>query len=146
MEEEVRTQKRNLIIMIVAIVVVVLVGLTLFYCIMAKHQQGRFPAKTTINGIDVGGMTAERAKDELANNVESYTLTIQERGDVTETITAEDIGLTYVDSGDVDRLLEQFNPYLWIGGQIPHPPADRLHRHHHGLRQGGADGAGLNCF
>ena len=114
MEEEVRTQKRNLIIMIVAIVVVVLVGLTLFYCIMAKHQQGRFPAKTTINGIDVGGMTAERAKDELANNVESYTLTIQERGDVTETITAEDIGLTYVDSGDVDRLLEQFNPYLWI--------------------------------
>ena len=89
--EEVRVQKRNMIILIVAIVVVVLVGLTLFYCIMAKHQQGRFPAKTTINGIDVSGMTAERAKDELADSVESYTLTIQERGDVTETITAEDI-------------------------------------------------------
>ena len=59
-------------------------------------------------------MTAERAKDELADSVESYTLTIQERGDVTETITAEDIGLAYVDSGDVDRLLEQYNPYLWI--------------------------------
>ena len=80
MEEEVRTQKRNLIILIVAIVVVVLVGLTLIYCIMAKHQQGRFPAKTTINGIDVSGMTAERAKGELADKVESYTLTIQERG------------------------------------------------------------------
>ena len=70
MEQEVRAQKKKMIILIVAVVVVVLVGLTLFYCIMARHQQGRFPANTTINGIDVSGMTAERAKDELANQVE----------------------------------------------------------------------------
>lgn len=114
MEQEVRAQKKKMIILIVAVVVVVLVGLTLFYCIMARHQQGRFPANTTINGIDVSGMTAERAKDKLANQVESYTLTIVERGDATETITAEQIGLVYVDNGDVDRLLEQFNPYLWL--------------------------------
>lgn len=113
-QQETRNQRRNFVILWIAVVVVALVLLALIYCIIARSHQGRFPANTTINGIDVSGLTAERAKGELADQVESYTLTIQERGDVTETITAEDIGLVYVDNGDVDRLIEQYNPYLWL--------------------------------
>ena len=114
MEETIRPQKRTYIIIIAAVVVVLLALLAFLYCIMARHQDGRFPNKTYINGIDVGGMTAGRAKDELADRVEDYALTILERGGATETITAEEIGLAYVDNGDVDELLEQYNPYHWL--------------------------------
>lgn len=118
MDNETGSQKRTLIILIIAVVVVVLIGLGAVYCLMAQHHKDRFPARTYINGVDVSDMTAQRAKNALADQVESYTLTIQERGDVTETITAEEIGLTYVDNGDVDLLLEQYNPYLWFFDQF----------------------------
>ena len=114
MDNETRSQKRTLIILIVAVVVVILIGLTLAYCVMASHHKGRFPDKTYINGVDVSGMTAQRAKNELADEVENYTLTIAERGGTTETISGEEIGLTYVDNGDVDRLLSKYNPYKWF--------------------------------
>ena len=110
MDNETRSQKRTLIILIVAVVVVILIGLTLAYCVMASHHKGRFPDKTYINGVDVSGMTAQRAKNELADEEENYTLTIEERGGTTETISGEEIGLTYVDNGDVDRLLSKYNP------------------------------------
>lgn len=118
MDNETRSQKRTLIILIVAVVVVILIGLTLAYCVMASHHKGRFPDKTYINGVDVSGMTAQRAKNELADEVENYTLTIEERGGTTETISGEEIGLTYVDNGDVDRLLSKYNPYKWFFDQF----------------------------
>ena len=83
MDNETRSQKRTLIILIVAVVVVILIGLTLAYCVMASHHKGRFPDKTYINGVDVSGMTAQRAKNELADEEENYTLTIEERGGTT---------------------------------------------------------------
>lgn len=114
----VTSHKRTYIIIIAAVVVVVLAILAFLYCIMARHQEGRFPDKTYINGIDVSGMTAERAKTELAARAEDYALTILERDGVTETITGEEIGLAYVDNGDVDRLMEQYNPYRWLFDQF----------------------------
>lgn len=113
MQETNQSHKRTYIILISAIVLVVLLLLSFFYVIKARNQSGRFPAKTSINGIDVSGMTATRAKNELANKAEQYTLTITERQG-TETITGEEIGLTYVDNGEVDQLIKGFNPYKWF--------------------------------
>ena len=109
MQDSTQSHKRTYIILITAIVLVVLLLLGFFYIVKARSQAGRFPAKTTINGIDVSGMTATRAKNELANKAEQYTLTITERQG-TETITGEEIGLTFIDNGDVDRLVKSFNP------------------------------------
>lgn len=114
MEESTRPQKRTYIILGVALGVAVLALLVVAYCIMANNHAGRFPDKTYINGINVSGMTAQRAKNELAEQAEGCTLTILERGGVTETITGAEIGLEYVDNGEVDALLEQYNPYRWI--------------------------------
>ena len=113
MQDSTQSHKRTYIILITAIVLVVLLLLGFFYIVKARSQAGRFPAKTTINGIDVSGMTATRAKNELANKAEQYTLTITERQG-TETITGEEIGLTFIDNGDVDRLVKSFNPYKWF--------------------------------
>ena len=114
MEETVRPKKRTYIILGVVLAVVVLALLAFLYCINASHQRGRFPENTYVNGIDVGGLTAERAKKKLAEQAENYTLVIRQRGGVSETITAEQIELEYVDNGDVDALLAQYDPYKWI--------------------------------
>ena len=113
MQRSQSSHRRTYVILIGAIVLVVLLLLSFLYIIKARNQSGRFPAKTSINGIDVSGMTATRAKNELANKAEEYTLTITERQG-TETITGEQIGLTFVDNGDVDRLIKGFNPYKWF--------------------------------
>jgi hypothetical protein len=113
-EQETRPRKRTYLILIVAIIAVLALIFGFFYGIMARQQSGRFPEKTYINGIDVGGMTATRAKNVLANQAEDYALTIRERNGVTETITAEDIGLAYVDDGEVDALLAEYDPSHWL--------------------------------
>ncbi len=114
MEHTTQSSKRTYIIIGAALAVVaVALGAFLYYIGVSNHT-GRFPEHTTINGIQVGGMTADRAKTELRRQVENYTLTILERGGDTTVITAQDIGLTYVDGGEVDRLLEQFDPWHWL--------------------------------
>jgi hypothetical protein len=108
-----RTKKTSPVIYVL-IILLFAVLLGILYYVAAQFYTGRFPNKTEINGIDVSNMTAENAKTAINNYVQTYELTIQERDNVTEVITAEDIGLTYDDNGDVDRLLEEFNPFMWI--------------------------------
>lgn len=114
MEDTVRPKKRTYIIVITAVILVILAFASFFYFFMAQKYVGRFPEQTYINGIDVSGLTAQRAKQELAEEAEEYELTITGRDGQTYTITRDDIGLAYVDNGDVDELLDQYNPYLWI--------------------------------
>ena len=114
MEENIRPRKRTYVIVISAVVVVLLALLAFLYCVMSWRQADRFPEQTYINSIDVSGMTVGRAKRELARSVEQYELTIRERDGKTETITGEEIGLAYVDNGDVDDLFAQYNPYRWF--------------------------------
>lgn len=73
-----------------------------------------FYSGTTINGIDVSYMTVEEAKQNVANAIAGYTLTIEERDGVTETLTGEDVGLAYVDDLSVDRLMMDQDADLWF--------------------------------
>lgn len=114
MEETVRPKKRTYIIVILAVILVILAFVSFFYFFMAQKYVGRFPEQTYINSIDVSGLTPQRAKQELADEAEEYELTITGRDGQSYTITRDDIGLSYVDNGDVDELLAQYNPYLWI--------------------------------
>lgn len=110
-DEEDKTKRVWLIVALVA-VVLALVGF--LYYVGASHYAGHFPNNTTINGIDVSGMTAERAKKELSDQVADYVLTIHAREGQDLTITAEDVELAYVDNGQVDALLDQYSPYMWL--------------------------------
>ena len=114
MKQTTKISKRTYAIIGAALAVVVLALGTFLYYIGVNSHAGRFPEHTTINGIQVGGMTADRAKAQLRSQVEAYTLTILERGGETTVLTAEEVGLTYVDGGEVDRLLEQFDPWRWL--------------------------------
>lgn len=98
-------------VLILALLLLFLVG---SYALAVQFYTGRFPNKTTVNGIDVSNMTLDNAKSAVASQIQSYTLTIKEKDGNTETLTARDIGLTYVDNGELDQLLQQFQPAQWV--------------------------------
>ena len=71
---------------------------------------------TEINGMDVSCKTAKQVNEILADEVSNYSLTIYGRNDVTDSITAGDIMLTYTANGSVEDSMKTQNPFLWITG------------------------------
>ena len=78
------------------------------------YYQDKFYPGTTINGVDCGGRDAAYAEDFLKKSAETYSLTIQEREDKTETIEGSAIQLTYQDDNGAEQLMkEEQNSWLW---------------------------------
>ncbi|MDD3337279.1 MAG: peptidoglycan binding domain-containing protein [Lachnospiraceae bacterium] len=92
---------------LVLIIIAVYVGVSLYF---STH----FLSGSTINGIKATGKTVDQIKQSIREQIGKYTLTVEERDGVTETITADDIRLEYVDDNKVDQLMEEQNPWLWF--------------------------------
>lgn len=99
-------------ILIVILFIVLLLGA--IYAGFSAYFNKHFFYGTTINGINCEQMTVEQVKEELQERILEYSLTIKERGDKTEQITAAEFGLTYVDDGGVEKLKEEQKPYAWF--------------------------------
>lgn len=99
---------------VILIVLILLAMLGFGYYLGARYYSEHFPRNTSINGMDVGNMTAANVKLELERRTRTYVLTIAERNGETESITAEDVGLSYKDNGEVDAILASYNPWLWF--------------------------------
>lgn len=84
------------------------------YLIFTIYFSTHFFFHTEINGINVSCKTVKKTDELLAAEVQGYTLTLLGRNDVSDVITAEDIGLTYEATGDVANYLSAQNPFLWI--------------------------------
>ena len=84
-----------------------------FYAAKGNYYYDHFFENTSFNGIKVGPVTAEEAKEIVQKETSKYQLTISGRGR-SETITADDIGLTYVDNGDIDACLDKQNTMMWL--------------------------------
>ncbi|MBR3339600.1 MAG: peptidoglycan binding domain-containing protein, partial [Lachnospiraceae bacterium] len=68
---------------------------------------------TVINGEDASKKTVEEVKDDIKKNVSHYNLKIKELNR-DEKITAQDVGLEYVDDGKVDELMEEQEEGKWF--------------------------------
>lgn len=77
-----------------------------------KYKRAYFP-NTTINGLDVSGLTPEEAKTKMTGETSGYTLTIQERGGESEVIHGSDIGLHPEFDGTLEQILENQSPLTW---------------------------------
>ena len=60
-----------------------------------RRDHGKFLKNTDINGMDVSDMTVEEAEKLIREQAEDYQITLKERGNNSETITAEEIGYNY---------------------------------------------------
>lgn len=92
----------------------VLIGCAGFYTWNVATYWDRFLPRTMINGIDCSGKTAEEAEQIYKKQVEDYKISIVFREDVTETVAGSSFSYTYQDQGEMEHLLEQQNPFLWM--------------------------------
>ena len=100
------------------ILITVAAVLLLAYTGVAWYMQHLFSYGTRINTVNASFLTVEEVKERLLEGLSGYTLTIQAKDGEEAVISGEEIGLTYVDNGDVDRLLSKYNPYKWFFDQF----------------------------
>lgn len=76
------------------------------------HYAGHFYPGTEIFGMDMSGRTAEEAAAAVREKAERYSLTLKEREDQTEKITADEIGLEVSNENEVrDQLKKQMSAF-----------------------------------
>ena len=93
----------------------------------AIYFGSHFYSGTTILGIDCSGKTAEQVKQEVAQRMGAYELTILERNDVTETIQAGEIALGFEDDGSIDEMMKAQRSYFWpVMALLPDAKADSV--------------------
>lgn len=91
---------------IVGIVAVAYFGGVIFF-------QSHFYPGTTINGNSFSLRSVHDAEDYMAEQVAGYTLTLNEKDGGTETISGKDIDISYQESGALEKVKEEQNPFLW---------------------------------
>ena len=102
-------EKDPLAIVLGILVVVIIIG----YVVVAWFFANRFYPGTTIFGINCNAKDVPWVKQEVEEKVRSYTLTLQERYGKNETISADDIGMHYVDQGEIEKRMKSQASFLW---------------------------------
>lgn len=102
---------RNAIFMATGVAVL----LILLYVAMSLYFGTHFLWRTRINGIRVGGMTAEEAETAISEDAGDYTLIVVDRDKRLYTIEGSQIGATYKPDGSIKKALLQQDSKNWIG-------------------------------
>ena len=84
------------------------------YVGMSQKYKTRFFPNTRINGVDASGKTAAEVQELIAEGVNGYTLTIDERNNQTETIAGTDIKLHAEFDGSLEKMVAAQNPFAWL--------------------------------
>ena len=85
------------------------------YAGMSQKYKTRFFPNTQINGVDASGKTAAEVQELIAEGVNGYTLTIDERNNQIETIAGTDIKLHAEFDGSLEKMVAAQNPFAWLG-------------------------------
>ncbi len=101
----------------VALLLIVYLGGAFFF-------QNHFVFGTVVNGMKVTGRTVEQVEEDMAAEVADYTLTLEQRGDVTEAIHASEIALEFISDGEVQKLLDSQNAFEWPAALFRNEDAD----------------------
>lgn len=88
--------------------------LLLIYLGFVIYFSNHFFFHTKINGVDASKKTIEETEKLLADEINTYSITLSGRNDLTDSISADEIGLTYVSSNAVEEYLAEQNPFLWF--------------------------------
>lgn len=88
--------------------------LLLIYFSMSMFFRNHFYFGTIVNGINVSGKTVEDLDKEIGAKTFSYTLELEERGNIKEEIKAEDIKLKYDGKDKSQALKDSQNSKSWI--------------------------------
>lgn len=110
--QNMRSQKRLKII--IGCVGITLSILLLGYFGVSQYYKSHFYSQTFINGVDCSNLTVEQAKKRINEEVDTYVLKVDERNDVTEEISGQQIGLKLVFDKNFEELLDTQSPFMWV--------------------------------
>ncbi|SJZ73174.1 L,D-transpeptidase family protein [Garciella nitratireducens] len=94
-------------------VIIVIFILTIIYFGMVKYFTDHFYFGTQINGVYVSGRNIGQVKKIMKSELENYTLVLKQKGNKTEQIKGQDIGLKYSFQEKIQELKEKQNPFRW---------------------------------
>ena len=103
--------KKKIIIMGAVISVIII---AVIYLGVAVYYQYHFLPGTTINGTDYSNETIDSVKETIQDDIRTYYLKIIERGGGVEHIAADDINLEVSIDGDLQKIKDAQNHYLWF--------------------------------
>lgn len=69
---------------------------------------------TEIGSFNCSNMTADEAKAKITNDIENYGFTFFEKDGKTEIVTGKEIGLTAAAPDNLQELLQEQKPFLWL--------------------------------
>lgn len=94
--------------------IISLSALLVVYFGVAVYFMYHFYFGSEINSINISGKTVKEVNKLMAAELESYTLSIKERGDKTEQIKAVEVGLKYNSNGEFKSFKDKQNAFKWI--------------------------------
>lgn len=105
-----KVSKKRMALLVTGIVSAVLLTV---YIVLSLYFIKHFAFGTTLNGIKISGVSADRVEEKLVKRADNYELTLKERGGQTEVIGGSEVSLVPVFDGEVERLLEKQNGFAW---------------------------------
>ena len=103
--------KKNHVIKASLILGAMILVVYLFGCF---YYHNRFMSHTTINDIDVSGLTYQEASSTLEKNLTQQTLTLTFVDEKQETLNQDDCGITFNQDNHIQEELNKQNYFLWF--------------------------------
>lgn len=105
--------KGSRLIVVLSVILGLLLILFGIYAGISTRYREMFLPGSTINNLDVSGMTISQVEQTMSDNQGEYSLTLVERDGITETITGEEIDFALSFDGSLQQLLEEQNAWSW---------------------------------
>ncbi len=102
---------------IIGVIAVVYIGFAVYF-------NSHFMFFTTINGTDVSLKSVSQVEDYMRQQVEDYTLKLEESDGGTEEIAGKNISLEYVPGKQLAQLVKDQDNFLWLTTLWDHPELD----------------------
>lgn len=96
---------------IILLVIALLIGI---YFIGVFYYKNKFPTNTSINQVNVGGLTLEKADNKLKEGDAWDSITIKSDTEEFLSIRSEDIDYKYISTPDLPEILEKQNEWKWF--------------------------------
>lgn len=109
-----KKKRKAALILTVVLLLAFVGGVGAVYYHYAGYFETHFYSGTLINGEDVSYETVEDVKQKIKSDISKYTLTIKEKDDKTETLSADDVGWAYADDGKIDELMAAQDHWKWF--------------------------------
>ena len=103
--------KRNIIIISIGSIICILLAI---YLGLSVYFTDHFYYGSEINSVSVSGKSISEVEEQMPEELESYSLTLKERGDINEEIRAVDINLKYNTDWKASKLKDKQNPFQWV--------------------------------